>query len=60
MRMAMAAAREAFALGEVPVGAVTVHEPSGTILATAHNETERRMVRHPFHGGPPRMRPCAR
>lgn len=45
MRMAMSAAWDAFALGEVPVGAVMIHEQSGTLLATAHNETERRMVR---------------
>jgi tRNA(adenine34) deaminase len=38
MLAALGAAREARTAGEVPVGAVVVRD--GTVLATAHNETE--------------------
>lgn len=37
MRLAITAAREAMALGEVPVGAVVVLD--GVVIATAHNRT---------------------
>ncbi len=40
MQHALIAAHEAARKGEVPVGAVIVHE--GRIIATAHNETEAR------------------
>jgi tRNA(adenine34) deaminase len=40
MTQALAAAREAVAAGEVPVGAVLV-DPAGTILATTANRTRR-------------------
>ncbi len=40
MRAALAVARESREAGEVPVGAVVVRD--GQVLATAHNETERR------------------
>src|SRR4051794_3152127 len=40
MIQALAAAREAAAAGEVPVGAVLV-DPGGTVLATAANRTRR-------------------
>ena len=39
MRLALAEARSAMALGEVPVGAVIVAR--GTVIARAHNLTER-------------------
>ena len=40
MMHALSVARTAFSLGEVPVGAVAVHSATGTVVATAHNETE--------------------
>lgn len=40
MRLAIAEARRAASLGEVPVGAVVV-SPSGTVLGRGHNLTER-------------------
>lgn len=40
MTRALAAAREAAAAGEVPVGAVVVHAPSGRVLAVAGNRVE--------------------
>lgn len=40
MTRALEAARAAAAAGEVPVGAVVVHGPSGRLLAVAHNRTE--------------------
>lgn len=39
MRMALQQANEAFALGEVPVGAVLV-APSGHVISSSHNTTE--------------------
>lgn len=39
MREALAQAKQAFSLGEVPVGAVIV-APEGSVLAAAHNRTE--------------------
>lgn len=39
MRMALQEARQAYEIGEVPVGAVIVHD--GTPIARAHNLTER-------------------
>ena len=43
MQMALSEAREAFAVGEVPVGAVIVHE--GRVIGRAHNQRE--MLRDP-------------
>ena len=43
MQMALSEAREAFAVGEVPVGAVVVHE--GRVIGRAHNQRE--MLRDP-------------
>lgn len=40
MRLALAEARKAAAMGEVPIGAVVV-APDGTILGRGHNMTER-------------------
>lgn len=40
MTQAMAAARSAATAGEVPVGAVVVHAPSGRVLAVAGNRVE--------------------
>jgi len=40
MRLALAQAQEAAAMGEVPVGALVVEYATGTILAAAHNRTE--------------------
>jgi tRNA(Arg) A34 adenosine deaminase TadA len=40
MARALAAAREAGAAGEVPVGAVVVHAATGRVLATAGNRVE--------------------
>jgi tRNA(Arg) A34 adenosine deaminase TadA len=40
MALALAEARQAAALGEVPVGAVLVDAASGAIMARAHNLTE--------------------
>lgn len=40
MRMALAAAEDAAARGEVPVGAVVVARPSGAVLAVAGNRVE--------------------
>lgn len=40
MDLALAEARMAAALGEVPVGAVVVEGASGRVLARAHNRTE--------------------
>lgn len=40
MALALAAAREALAQGEVPVGAVVVRHADSSILATAHNQRE--------------------
>jgi tRNA(adenine34) deaminase len=37
---ALGVAREAFALGEVPIGAVVL-DPGGAVIASAHNERER-------------------
>lgn len=42
MHVALSMARTAFHAGEVPVGAAAVHAASGTIVATAHNESEQR------------------
>ena len=42
MHVALSMARTAFRAGEVPVGAAAVHAASGTIVATAHNESEQR------------------
>ena len=39
MKMALQQAKEAFAIGEVPVGAVLV-APSGHVISAAHNTTE--------------------
>ena len=39
MRLALAEARRAAALGEVPIGAVVL-SPSGTVLGRGHNLTE--------------------
>lgn len=39
MSLALEAAREAYALGEVPIGAVIV-APNGKLLARAHNRVE--------------------
>jgi tRNA(adenine34) deaminase len=41
MPAALAVAREALELGEVPIGAVVV-DPSGEVIATGHNERESR------------------
>jgi len=38
MKMALAQAEQAFAIGEVPVGVVIVH--AGHVIATAHNQRE--------------------
>ena len=44
MQLALAEARKAAELGEIPIGAVLVHE--GEVIASAHNMRERgRMVR---------------
>ena len=40
MALALAEAEKAAAAGEVPIGAVLVHGPSGDILAAAHNLVE--------------------
>lgn len=40
MAMALDEARTAAAIGEVPVGAVIVHAPTGRVLARTHNEVE--------------------
>ncbi|MEA2736495.1 MAG: tRNA(adenine34) deaminase [Humisphaera sp.] len=40
MREAIAEAQEALAAGEVPIGAVVVHEPSGRIIGRGHNRRE--------------------
>lgn len=40
MSLALEAARRAFALGEVPVGAVVTEAASGRVLAVAHNRVE--------------------
>ena len=40
MRAALDEARAASAIGEVPVGAVLVHAPTGRILVRTHNEVE--------------------
>lgn len=37
MRHAIAEARAAAALGEVPIGCVILHEPTGRLIARAHN-----------------------
>ncbi|MGN6613239.1 MAG: tRNA adenosine(34) deaminase TadA [Angustibacter sp.] len=39
VQAALNSAREALALGEVPIGAVVL-DPSGAVIATAHNERE--------------------
>jgi tRNA(adenine34) deaminase len=41
MELALAEAREALEHGDVPIGAVAVHE--GQVIARAHNERERRL-----------------
>ena len=41
MRLALAEARRAAELGEVPIGAVAVCGPSGAVLGRGHNLTER-------------------
>ena len=38
MREALAEARKAYAMGEIPIGAVLVHE--GTIISRRHNRRE--------------------
>jgi len=40
MAIALDEARTAAAIGEVPVGAVIVHAPTGRVLARTHNEVE--------------------
>lgn len=40
MQEALALARQAALAGEVPVGAVVVHDPSGRVLGRARNEVE--------------------
>ena len=40
MALALAEAEKAYALGEVPVGAVIYHVPTDKIIATAHNLVE--------------------
>ena len=40
MREAIAEASKALAAGEVPIGAVVVHEPSGKIIGRGHNRRE--------------------
>lgn len=40
MSLALEAARRAFALGEVPVGAVVTEASTGRVLAVAHNRVE--------------------
>ncbi|MBH69136.1 MAG: tRNA-specific adenosine deaminase [Rhodospirillaceae bacterium] len=40
MKVALAQANKAFALGEVPVGAVITESTSGSIIATTHNRVE--------------------
>ena len=40
MEAALAEARAALAHDDVPVGAIVVHQPTGSIIARAHNERE--------------------
>src|SRR5687768_18502063 len=40
MREAIAEANKALAAGEVPIGAVVVHEPTGKIIGRGHNRRE--------------------
>jgi tRNA(adenine34) deaminase len=40
MREAIAEANKALAADEVPIGAVVVHEPTGTIIGRGHNRRE--------------------
>ena len=40
MEAALAEARAALAHDDVPVGAIVVHQPTGSIVARAHNERE--------------------
>ena len=40
MREALTEARAAMAMGEVPIGAVIVHEPTGRIIGRGHNRRE--------------------
>jgi tRNA(adenine34) deaminase len=42
MEQALTEARAAISHGDVPVGALVVHQPTGAVVATAHNERERR------------------
>jgi tRNA(adenine34) deaminase len=37
MHQAIAEARQALAEGEVPIGAVVIHEPSGQVIGRGHN-----------------------
>ena len=48
MRLAMAEARRASGRGEVPIGCVVRHDPTGRIIGTGHNlrETERDPTAH--------------
>jgi tRNA(adenine34) deaminase len=41
MEVALAEARAAIAHDDVPVGAIVVHQPTGSVVARAHNERER-------------------
>jgi tRNA(adenine34) deaminase len=41
MEAALAEARAALAHDDVPVGAIVVHQPTGSIVGQAHNERER-------------------
>jgi tRNA(adenine34) deaminase len=40
MQHAIAEARQALAEGEVPIGAVVIHEPSGRIIGRGHNQRQ--------------------
>jgi tRNA(adenine34) deaminase len=40
MQLALDQARQALKLDEVPIGCVIIHEPSGKIIAAAHNRRE--------------------
>jgi tRNA(adenine34) deaminase len=41
MREALAEARAALAIDEVPIGAIVIHEPTGRIIGRGHNLRER-------------------